>query len=78
MKWQTFKIITQHKKRILFDAATTEGTDGSTDPSPSTDPNNYLAPKINEISLIQWLLIAALVVSIGLLFVSVAKQSKSL
>jgi hypothetical protein len=70
MKWQTFKIIAINN-RNKYDSAIATGTDNTTDPVITNDPNNYLAPRIDEISVIQWLLIA-------FLFLSVIKQSKTL
>jgi hypothetical protein len=68
----------QNKKKVFaYDSATGSGTDTSTDPFPTKDPNDYLAPRIDKMPLINVLIIVALILGIAFLYIQVVKQAKT-
>lgn len=64
-------------KVFRYDSATGAGTDNSVDSNVTIDPNNYLAPRIDRMSIIQWLIIAILVVIVISLYLNFFKQLKA-
>jgi hypothetical protein len=75
MNYRTFKIIMNNKDKVFrYDSATGTGTDTTTDPGILRDPNLYLAPRIDKAGIIQWLIIAILVVIVFSLYFNFFKQ----
>jgi len=77
--YRIYKIIMNNKKRIfLYDSAVGDGTDSTTDENITKDPNNYLAPRIDRIPIIQYLIIIALIMGIALMYMEFLKKSKNI
>lgn len=79
MDYVTLRRMWKHRNSILMEHNGADGTsnDTSTDPVITRDPNNYLLPNVNSVSLMHGLTIAVAIMAVIILLPMAIKTVKS-